>query len=351
MSINICSNRNPDGTKNEEAIKIRRAVARDNYYIQKNSAHKFNLNITAPISIPVRDSRFEHIFKRELSQIFFYQGTSNQAIHWIDNHSKKTGRPIKMAVMNFANSHHVGGGYLKGSMAQEEELCRTIVDLFPSLTQHATRKKTRDGYTTYEYNNFIWSEEVKYNSDLTLIKLDCAQSKKSTVLYDQFGWTIKVSVITAAAPNLGNDKQIELFKKNPMSVIRGIKNVIRQCILAPVIESIKSHQRGIRQENTNVLILGAFGCGAFAPSKELEQEMSEILGKAFKYNAVIASLFAEVLTEENANLLKIYDSICFAIPYSKSDDNYITFRNVIGDALTNNRIRFIETGQIHDPLF
>ena len=44
----------------------------------------------------------------------------------------------KIAVMNFANAFHAGGGVNKGSSAQEESLCRTST-LYPLLYRRTLR--------------------------------------------------------------------------------------------------------------------------------------------------------------------------------------------------------------------
>ena len=45
----------------------------------------------------------------------------------------------KIAVMNFANAFHPGGGVAKGSGAQEESLCRCST-LYPVLTQKSLKE-------------------------------------------------------------------------------------------------------------------------------------------------------------------------------------------------------------------
>ncbi len=53
----------------------------------------------------------------------------------------------KIAVMNFANAFHAGGGVTKGSSAQEECLCRTST-LYPLLY----RKYLRDTFYKHHYD-------------------------------------------------------------------------------------------------------------------------------------------------------------------------------------------------------
>lgn len=51
---------------------------------------------------------------------------------------RKVNPDSKIAVMNFANAFHAGGGVTKGSSAQEESLCRTST-LYPLLYRRTLR--------------------------------------------------------------------------------------------------------------------------------------------------------------------------------------------------------------------
>ena len=64
-------------------------------------------------------------------------------------------------VMNFANAHHPGGGFLLGANAQEEFLCRCST-LYASLTSETASEM-------YRYNN---SRISKVESDYMLLSPD-----------------------------------------------------------------------------------------------------------------------------------------------------------------------------------
>jgi uncharacterized protein (TIGR02452 family) len=288
---------------------IRTQIAEKNkkFVIEKNLPF---LNIHKPINInAIRGIRDIHKNPGKNTKLVFFPGTTNQAIHYFNQMN------LKCAVMNFANSHYVGGGYLHGSMAQEEELCRTIIDLYPSLCKDADRQK--------RYNNFNWHETVKYNANLNLYRFDSVQSGGT---YDFFATShISVSVITLAAPNLRWDENAESprrpdefknFILNPNQTFQKIKNIIKNGCLAPIFAS-----REKREGIVNVLVLGAIGCGAFSPPKPVEIELG------IKYNECIAILFADVL-RQTPNLMNTYDFICFAIP---PGENYDAFEKVFSD--------------------
>ena len=183
-------------------------------------------------------------------------------------------------VMNFANAHNPGGGFLIGATAQEEALCRCST-LYASITS----KKAAE---MYRYNNTHLS---RVESDHMLISPNVVVFRDEH--YEFIDPPVVLSVITLPAPNrygaalLASDKMIgETFIRR-----------IRIMLLAAMKYGYKN------------LVLGAWGCGAFGnpPLK-------------------VADYFKEVIISRE--LGKCFDEICFAI-YGKEDGENITaFRSV-----------------------
>ena len=169
----------------------------------------------------------------------------------------------KIAVLNFASATTPGGGVRKGSSAQEEALCR-VSNLYLCLTDkklwESFYQKNRDA------KNNIHTDDIIYTPDVMVIKNDDYKTLQES---DYF----RVDVITCAAPNLrgvpansfnrdeGEPIQLsdeELYK---VHYKRAIKIMEVACA-----------------NNVEVLILGAFGCGAF-------RNNPTVVAKAYK-NAV-----------------------------------------------------------------
>ncbi len=183
-----------------------------------------------------------------------------------------------IGVLNFASAYHPGGGFLNGSMAQEEAIAYCS-DLYYHLTTPDAREfyKLGQASKTKAYtDNMIWSQINffrKSNFDLVTPKL--------------------VNVVTSAAINKGAMKQ----NKEKMSNCYDIMKNRMRYILELFVET-----------GSTDLILGAFGCGVF------------------KNDATdIAKIWKELLVDEGYK--GFFNEIIFAVLDSK-DGNYQAFVNM-----------------------
>ena len=154
----------------------------------------------------------------------------------------------KVAILNFASATTPGGGVTKGSPAQEECLCRAST-LYPCLCDKDASIKF---YAPHRMAmNALNNDDIIYTPNVTVFKTD---DGKYTMM-DRKDW-YNVNVITCAAPNLRDNPS------NPYNVMNGVaveisENDLFQLHLKRISKIMES---GI---GNDVLILGAFGCGAF----------------------------------------------------------------------------------------
>ena len=151
-----------------------------------------------------------------------------------------------VAVLNFASATSPGGGVEKGASAQEEALCR-VSTLFPCLKDktmwesfYAPHRKTGDA---------LHNDDVIYTPRVLVIK-DDDLNLLPTPFY--------VDVITCAAPNL-RDKPSNSY--NPGDKIKA--SISDEDLLALHEQRAKKILAAAVKNGAEVLILGAFGCGAF----------------------------------------------------------------------------------------
>lgn len=195
----------------------------------------------------------------------------------------------KIAVLNFANPHYPGGGVQNGAMAQEECLCRSS-----NLYLCISNQNVFDDYYLYNRNigNKFFSDRLIYTKDVTVFKDDSTVPK----MMSEDEW-FNVDVITCAAPYIADRRYTnnaalkQLFKGR-------IKNIFESAI----------------DNDVDVIILGAFGCGAFKNPPEL-----------------VAKAFHEVIDENDYN--KYFKKIVFAIKcnYAKSNNYDIFFDEFFGE--------------------
>jgi len=191
-------------------------------------------------------------------------------------------QPGTICILNFANgtSRSVGGGYRTGASAQEEDLCRRIPNLYPSLANAKQEDFYPYGPSTYggphqpgRYSNVLFTLGV------TLARLS---EREEFRLLDQ-RQELQLSVVSAAAPNIG-------FASEAV-VPELMMETVRSIFLAP---------QGL-QPSLRILVLGAWGCGAFrGDAKQVSQ------------------LFATAISSEG--LGSLYDEVHFAIPGGRNHD-------------------------------
>lgn len=196
----------------------------------------------------------------------------------------------KVAVLNFANNHHVGGGVWGGANAQEEALCRCS-----TLYSCISDSKMMEGFYKYHSDlfdrmeiDFTGNDDLIYTPDVVVCKTDAPVPERM----EKKDW-YKVDVITCAAPNLRGlwfeeEKEYEIHLARFMAILESAKRM-----------------------NAEVVILGAFGCGAFANKPE-----------------IVSHAASDVLK----NYEGVFETIEFAVfATSRDTRNYEEFAKVFGE--------------------
>ncbi|MDD7429045.1 MAG: TIGR02452 family protein, partial [Oscillospiraceae bacterium] len=156
----------------------------------------------------------------------------------------------RIAVHNFASATNPGGGVTRGSSAQEEALCRCST-LYPCLN---TDKLFEEYYSMHKKRHDVrYTDACIYTPDITVFKTDTAFPE----LMPESEW-FSVDILTCAAPNLRSEPY------NSMNPGKGAPVKMTDNELLSLHKKRGRHILGIAAENgDDILVLGAFGCGAF----------------------------------------------------------------------------------------
>lgn len=168
----------------------------------------------------------------------------------------------KVCVLNFASATNPGGGVTYGSSAQEEALCRCST-LYPCLD---TKELLYEFYEPHRRTrNPLYNDDCIYTPGVVVCKSDTSFPERM----EEKDW-YQVDVITCAAPNL---RERPSNAMNPNAGDRPAKISYDDLLklLTGRIERIFAIAANQKEE---VLILGAFGCGAFC-------NPPEVVAKAF----------------------------------------------------------------------
>lgn len=182
-----------------------------------------------------------------------------------------------IVALNFASARNVGGGFLAGALAQEEDLCRSSGLYVCIKSKPVFYNENILCDDTFYTDNIIYSPNVPFFRDE----------------YNQFLENpFELSIISAPAPNLSSLKTEGLQHK--------IKGILRERALR-VLQIAASHGH-------KNIILGAWGCGAFGNDPNM-----------------VAQVFVDVLQKMPA-----FEHVCFAT-YDDRDPPvvYQTFEEIL----------------------
>jgi len=203
----------------------------------------------------------------------------------------------RIAVHNFASATNPGGGVTRGSSAQEECLCRCST-LYPILNDsvlwseyYGMHRKKRDARYT---------DTCIYTTGVTIIKSDEDVPQR----LPEHEW-VKVDVITCPAPNLRERPS------NAMNPNAGHKVEVSDEELKEIHKKRARHMLRIAAaKHVDILVLGAFGCGAFSNDPK-----------------VVATAYKEILPEFNG-MFKLIEFAVYTSP--KDRTNYEMFKEILG---------------------
>jgi len=202
----------------------------------------------------------------------------------------------KVAVLNFASATTPGGGVTKGSSAQEECLCRCS-NLYNVIN---TKACFNNFYTPHRNSgNALHNDDIIYSKDVIIFKKD------DYTTLDPSDWK-NVDVITCAAPNL-KEKPANEMNPNESEHI----DISDDDLFKLHVKRARKIFNAAVVNKAEVLILGAFGCGAFRNDPE-----------------IVARAYKKVLDEYK----KYFKYIEFAVYCNEYDTtNYDTFKRIISN--------------------
>jgi len=172
----------------------------------------------------------------------------------------------KTAVLNFANNHAIGGNPLFAG-AQEESLCRcsTLLPCLQAMRIPFYQKHVQQ-YTVGEID-YLGNDDLIYTPDVVVFKTDERTDPIYPKIMERSEW-FKVDVITCAAPEM---KRVPRMPANYEELITSrIKKILDVAA----------------KERVEVLILGAWGCGAFKNPRETVAKVFHSLLKNYNFEVV-----------------------------------------------------------------
>lgn len=226
---------------------------------------------------------------------FQKQKTIESALHYLNSD-----KGSKIAILNFADWTDEGGCIKQGFKTQEESICRCTT-LYQNLTAdnvkeyYESHKKVMTGGTLYnkKVSRATSNDDLIYSPKVQIIKDDVNDWNVKDL---EKGVPRLISVITCAAPWNSEDK----------------KQFTNQQIFDFHYSKAKRILDVAINDNVDIIILGAYGCGAF-----------------YNNPTYVANAYKKVLEKEGYQ--KYFKKVVFAIPILGDSVNYDAFYNVFNN--------------------
>lgn len=185
----------------------------------------------------------------------------------------------KVTILNFASYTNPGGMFIKGSRAQEESLCAesflyNVLKQFPDYYDYNKRHR----------NDCLYENRALYSPGILFKRGDVFRT---------------ANVITCAAPNF---KAAQKYYN--ISAASNRIALVKRCEFVLKIADANY---------TDILILGAFGCGVFG------QDPKEV-----------AHIFKYFLSNHGYDHQYHFTKVIFAIPKGFHKENYEAFKSIFG---------------------
>ncbi|MBO5223324.1 MAG: TIGR02452 family protein [Clostridia bacterium] len=203
----------------------------------------------------------------------------------------------KVCVLNFASATNPGGGVKNGSSAQEESICRCST-LHPCLDIDECWKVFYEPHR--KANDPLYNDDCIYTPSVCVIKSDTDYPEP---LESELYWN--VNVITCAAPNLREEPSNEM---NPHAGDKkaDVSETELEKLLTARIRRIFDVAVSFGNE---VLILGAFGCGAFKNPPTLVAKVFNTVMQDYLYHLKTIEYAVFCTEREKANYIAFKNSM------------------------------------------
>lgn len=205
----------------------------------------------------------------------------------------------KICVMNFASATNAGGGVERGSNAQEEAICRCST-LYPCISDKQTVDRFHNAHRSalrHGRLSALYNDDCIYTPGVIVFMSDTSRPQ----LLPKERW-YEVDVISCAAPNLRSRPENAMNPDAGSKAVEIGKDELR-----------KLHKKRIGRImdiaecfGVQVMIVGAFGCGAFHnPPEAVAKAMQEVITEhRYRFQTIEAAVYCPPQDTTNYDVFK-----------------------------------------------